>query len=91
MTTTPDDRRERVASEITHQIDGVLDVLLETSAVNDDADEGPMLLALLARIREINIVAMRLRDENDHNIDDMERIVFGRVKGPREPEPAEPA
>lgn len=89
---TLDGRRVDLLCGITDQTDAVINLLLNTNVINDFED-GPMLLSLLLRLREINVVAMRVRDRNDRDIDDMESIVFGKVMGHGGPEArvAEPA
>ncbi|MCO5121297.1 MAG: hypothetical protein M9951_16920 [Burkholderiaceae bacterium] len=81
MTTILGARRERVMHEITGQIDGLIDALLESPAAND-YEESSVVTTLLVRIREINSVVESVLDEADGDIDGMERIVFGRVMAP---------
>ncbi len=74
---TIDDRRERVALETAYQVDYLLRALLPTFS---DIEEGPLLRSVFLRVLDLTSVVMRVFDEDDDDIADMERIVFGQAK-----------
>lgn len=74
---TIDDRRKRVALETAFQVDNLLRALLPTFS---GTEEGPLLRSVFLRVLDLTSVVMRVFDEDDDDIADMERIVFRQAK-----------
>lgn len=85
MRTTLDKRRVQVVLEGVFQIVSMIEVLLKSDMV-DSVEDGALLRALLLRMSAINSVAMRVFDDTDDDINEMESIVFGEPQGIEEVE-----